>query len=381
MAAPACASPATSLAPAGAAAPSAAPGEWVVGNEAGDADSCVAAWVVAQLRGAQAVFNFARAELALRPDVAAILTEGGVDLARVLFADELAAQPGAAAARPLVLVDHNRVAPHQQRLFGGGAVVGVVDHHADAREHLDAAWRVVRPVESCCTLVAEWARGRRDATAAHARVLADAILLDTANTWLREGKRAPADAAALAWLLAECGAVAPDAYAAERTRALRRPRFDTACLSTRGLLAKDLKRAAVDGVGLVLVPAAPCSLDAWLARDPHLVRDLAAWCAEHKAAAAVAMTLHAHEAVATPTSAATAQVRRELLVWSGDARARDLLCARLQAADLALEPYVGVEGGTGALAFHQRNVAASRKQVLPALATPTAPPASAAAQV
>ena len=127
-----------------------------LGNEACDLDSiaCSLAYALEVDTRAAPVLNVARAELPLRNEAAWLLGAVGVDSAALTFADELDLEAlcgteGAAVA----LLDHNVPAPAQA--FLAPAVRAVVDHHDDAARFGEARPRVVAPVGSCATLVAE----------------------------------------------------------------------------------------------------------------------------------------------------------------------------------------------------------------------------------
>jgi len=137
----------------------------VIGNEAGDLDSLVSALVIAYLQSVKTngtsialpVFNVPRAELRLRKDNVRVLQKAGINESDIICRDEIPLDRLANEGRlALTLVDHNELSPLQQSL--AGSVVAVIDHHRDAglyNETVSASSRrVVFPVGSCCTLVA-----------------------------------------------------------------------------------------------------------------------------------------------------------------------------------------------------------------------------------
>lgn len=96
-----------------------------------------------------------RTDLYLRPEnlyvfdqLAKLDTEH--DYPELLCIDDLPAD--AIKSAKFVLVDHNSLLP---AFTGKGDVVGILDHHADEKHHIDtAAFREIAPVGSCASLVA-----------------------------------------------------------------------------------------------------------------------------------------------------------------------------------------------------------------------------------
>lgn len=191
---------------------------FVVGNESADLDSLCSAIVLSYFRSLAVpsslhvpVANIPRADLVLRPELAAVLRRaaaaGGSDGSSVpekleellVTLDDLVAQrPDGGDAAPTLksakwfLVDHNALTGRLAERFGpeakAGSVVGCIDHHVDevwvpgqadllaATEGTEGAdgmagLRVIRPSGSCMSLVIleacrdVWERSSTSATA------------------------------------------------------------------------------------------------------------------------------------------------------------------------------------------------------------------------
>ncbi|MEI2422224.1 hypothetical protein V6O07_18230, partial [Arthrospira platensis SPKY2] len=95
-----------------------------------------------------------RADYKLRTEATFLFSAVGIEPEMLTFVDEidLAALAGKDELL-LALVDHNVLAASQQGL--AGSVSGVVDHHQDEGGFAEARPRIVEPVGSACTLVAE----------------------------------------------------------------------------------------------------------------------------------------------------------------------------------------------------------------------------------
>jgi exopolyphosphatase len=329
----------------------------VLGNEAADLDSMAAAvgyaYALSSARPGEPMFvpviNIPRADYKLRTEAAYLFSEAGVPVESLTFADELdLEQLAGAEGTEIVLVDHNVLAAGQQGL--GRAVVGVVDHHKDEGGFADARPRVIEPVGSACTLVAEALLGDAGVVIEPglAKLLAGTILLDTVNLDPAAQRATPRDGAVAAQLLELCGADRNALF--ER---LQFEKFNVASLDTADLLRKDYKEyqmgAVRCGIASVLLPIAR-----WQAKDPELSASLAGFAAQRGLDVLLAMN-----AFTDP------EFRRELVVWSADEALHARLTGFLEDSDLGLEQQ---PGGGGRVAFYaQNNAAYSRKKLQPLL--------------
>ncbi|KAJ2902036.1 hypothetical protein MKZ38_001072 [Zalerion maritima] len=198
---------------------------FIIGNESADLDSICSALLAAYLRSYSGLCSptsnsnesklhiplahIPRADLALRPELSAVLRAAGVSDADILTLDDL---PSSLSLSPQetswFLVDHNvpvgLLGPGSDlaKRSGGAAaaeVVGLIDHHEDEGAvapgpHVSP--RVVRKAGSCASLVAEHFRetwdglaepeagedgGRSAASAQLAMIALGPILVDTTN--------------------------------------------------------------------------------------------------------------------------------------------------------------------------------------------------------
>ena len=178
----------------------------VLGNEAADLDSVSCAIVLAYLldkhgqrqqQKGQAgnreerldtvpMVNISKSELSLRRDVLLALSLAGIDAGRLAYRNTTNLHSCAA----LTLVDHNAVTDADL----SPRVRSVLDHHADEGKHLEVTPRVIAPVGSCATLVAERAMAIGvELSAAPATMLLAAILLDCHDMDAAAGKATARD--------------------------------------------------------------------------------------------------------------------------------------------------------------------------------------------
>jgi inorganic pyrophosphatase/exopolyphosphatase len=232
----------------------------VLGNEACDADSAISAIALACVRRREGgvwipVVSCVREVFPLRRDAVLVLEGVGVRVEDLVFLDEAPwEEVERQADAGVVLVDHNRLASALRSKYPWmeEKVVGIVDHHEDhgAYEWVRGAERVVgwdaragRGVGSTCTLVAEEAlRGGAEVGEDLARALVSVILVDTVN--LDADRATRQDEAAVEALGARAGLGERAAQTAEFLRlsdAKHDPGF-WASLSLRQKLEFDAKR-------------------------------------------------------------------------------------------------------------------------------------------
>ncbi|KAF8593074.1 DHH phosphoesterase, partial [Ceratobasidium sp. AG-I] len=272
----------------------------VMGNEAGDLDSCASALAHSYLsttldhKPTIALIQTPRVDLYLRPENLLAFQLAHLDLnsADLLTMDDLPSPLSISAPRAsFALVDHNTINPNflvnpETDPTQDARVNAIFDHHKDERNHLSAS-----PPGSCASLIIEYYRARfppsssitpQSAWSDAATLLLSAIVIDTNGLKVKEGAKAqPVDHAAAEFLypISAFGALSaadgtpnpekqtiPDLtdVLTQRKRAVEK-------LSGRDLLRRDYKEynylttnSSRVRIGLSTVPL---SLDDWLERD------------------------------------------------------------------------------------------------------------------
>ena len=332
---------------------------FVLGNEAADLDSMAAAigagyWLAAVSDGPLFIplVNIPRADYKLRTEAVYLLSAVGIGPDLLTFIDEvdLAAVQAAGGLR-LVLVDHNALAAGQAQF--AGAVTGIIDHHRDEGGFPDVRPRLVEPVGSASTLVAEQLldAGSASVEPGLARLLLGTILLDTVNLD-PEARRATDKDTQLAGRLTEIC----DADRQALFERLQFEKFNVDALDTPDLLRKDYKEyemgAVRCGIASVLLPAGR-----WLEKDSALGASLAAFARGRGLDVLLAMNAYTDP-----------DFRRDIIVWAGDPGLFERVSRFLQDSDLGLQPLEAAGStGDGWAAFSQGNVAYSRKKLQPLL--------------
>jgi inorganic pyrophosphatase/exopolyphosphatase len=222
------------------------------------------------------VVSCARDVFPLRRDAVLALEKAGIDLEDLVFLDEA---PWDALGRhgdsALVLVDHNRLASTLRSKYPWleERIVGIVDHHEDhgAYEHVRGEERVVgwdaaagRGVGSTCTLVAAEARRRGlSLEAGLARLLVSVILVDTVNLDVAAARATPLDVEMVEELGALCGLGTREEQTSEFVR-LSEAKHDArfwASLTLRQKLEFDAKRFTMGrGAGGAMLKIASSSV-------------------------------------------------------------------------------------------------------------------------
>ncbi|KAI1503887.1 exopolyphosphatase [Biscogniauxia marginata] len=182
-----------------------APLTFVVGNESADLDSLCSALLLAYFRthdhgGCNALHiplcHLPRADLALRPEFAAVLADAGAGTDDVITLDELPAR--LEDLRPedtrWLLVDHNALTGRLGKY--GDRVVGCIDHHVDEGKvpRDGSEVRIVEKSGSCMSLVVNHCRAVWDALSSNTATQEEAgidtqlahlalgpLLIDTTN--------------------------------------------------------------------------------------------------------------------------------------------------------------------------------------------------------
>ncbi|WYZ46106.1 hypothetical protein EsH8_IX_000331 [Colletotrichum jinshuiense] len=364
----------------------------VVGNESADLDSLCSAVIYAYLRTHTTphtlhipISNLPRDDLKLRPEMTAALAHAQLKPSDLLTLDEL---PGDLAAKDTrwVLVDHNALTGDLAAKYSD-RVVGCVDHHDEENAvTMDTADepRVIEKCGSSSSLVVEYCRsaweqlaGSEDGagaeTDAHlAKLSLAAILIDTTNLESKD-KTTDKDIAAVSFLekLTDAG-FRRDAFFDE----ISAVKEDISSLGFRDVFRKDYKQwedqggDKEKGKQMMGVSAIVQNLDYLLEKaggdDKVLLGEFRKWAEEKKMDMGVIMT----------TSNSDGRFQRELLLWAFNDKAIES-CKKFYddyKDDLGLEAWGGgrldhVVEGEWRMAWTQKNLTSSRKQVAPMLRT------------
>lgn len=339
-----------------------APFHIALGNEAADLDSMVSSILYSYFQRLTStdtrmryapVINIPGNDFKLRTEAVYLMKETGVDTASLPFIDtvDLALFHEKNLLR-LTLVDHNTLSARQAGL--AGSVAGIIDHHDDGGLFLQAEKRIVEPVGSCATLVAEEILSRRPdmLDAGTAKLLLGTILLDTVNLDPTAKRATERDAAAVSRLAA---VVKEDT--GKLFEKLQAEKFNVASLDSNDLLRKDYKQwkmgnAAV-GVSSVLMPVA-----AWLKKDARLETAFREYTRKHGLDLLIAMNASTHPVF-----------HREMIVYTGDRDLMDRLPVFLNTHGLGLTRHSltpPVKSDSLAV-YDQDNEAYSRKKLQPLL--------------
>lgn len=324
--------------------------ECVIGNEAADLDSMQAAVLLAYLRGSVPVINIPRGDFKLRTEAVYLITEAGIDVDSLIFADEIDLDGLLAAGRlSVVLVDHNKLAAAQEKF--APVVTGVVDHHKDEGLFPEVSPRIIEPVGSVATLVAELMLAKDESLldAGVSKLLLGTILLDTVNLDPAAERATPKDQQMVDTLLARTGADRQQLF-----DDLQREKFNVSSLGTEDLLRKDYKEWKLGevqvGIGSVLLPIAD-----WLKKESDLAGAMDAFASSRNLDVLIAMN-----AYTSPS------FTRELVVYCPKQDLREQLLSFLANSDLQLSEISGSSSPALAL-YAQGNLGYSRKKLQPLL--------------
>jgi len=339
-------------------------GEIVIGNEAADLDSMVSAILYGQLASAcrarhaalvAAVINCPRADFVLRTEAVYLFAELGVDVATLLFIDEIDLDSLHRAGRlRLTLVDHNILCTDQEKY--ADAVAAIIDHHTDGGLYPQAEPRLIEPVGSATTLVAEaMLRDRPELISVQsATLMLGTILLDTVYLDPAAERVTPKDRAIATRLAEVAGSNTDDLFAK-----LQAEKFNLSELGTNDLLRKDYKAwdtpSGSYGISTVLI-----SLEGWIARDPGFVAGLDTFLRSRDLVSLVVMLAYTD---------AGGDFCRELVIYAADPVLAESLTVMLGSDDLELNRIrpAGLLGLEHVKLYSQRNTSISRKKLQPVL--------------
>ncbi|KAH6856245.1 hypothetical protein B0I37DRAFT_72188 [Chaetomium sp. MPI-CAGE-AT-0009] len=381
---------------------------FVVGNESADLDSLCSALILAYFRThtpAQALHiplsNLPRADLALRPELQAVLHPAGLKPDDLITLSDLPREGLDPQDTRWLLVDHNAITGDLAASFSS-QVVGCIDHHVDEniipRDVPQGQPRLFATCGSCMSLVLDHCKPTWDSLAASAcedgtsaaecdaqlaRVALAPILIDTTSLTSRdkttdldvraaelaESKLAPFQSQLRTQT--DTPTQAPEPYNRETYHTtLTTLKEQITGLPYRDVLRKDYKRWSEGDLGLGMSTVVQGLADAVAAAGEGereaFVAALRAWAGEQALDVAAVMTVSRPGGVFT----------RELLVWGlsepGVAAVREF--RRRFAETLGLESWEGGEldeGGEGQgewrVCWRQKAVSYSRKQVAPML--------------
>ncbi|CAE6488865.1 unnamed protein product [Rhizoctonia solani] len=374
----------------------------VMGNEAGDLDSCASALAHSYLstildhKRIIALIQTPRADLSLRAENLlafnyAHLDKNNTDL---LTIDDITVATKLEDLRSsYALVDHNKLLPKflakEGPLASAERVTSIFDHHDDERVHLDANPRIIHPAGSCASIVADYFKPRlppspvpSDAITDAYSLLLSAIMIDTGG--LKDnGKTTEYDTIAADYLYPHTQFGAPSVAGGENkdrmtmselANVLVDKKRDVSELSGHDLLRRDYKefewnnsQGALVRVGLSTVPM---GLKHWIERDGKnkfwAAQD--AWIKERKLDVSGVLTTFR-------TRTKNKHKREMLLVFPQTEQVADaptglelkLYTGIESNAELGAEPkdIPGIEGRR-ARAWEQTEKQATRKQIAPA---------------
>lgn len=331
----------------------------VMGNEAADLDSLASSVMYAYFKSQTAdaqekiafipLINIPREDFKLRTEAVYLFDEVGINIEYLQFADEVDLGRLKAEDRlKLTLIDHNKPASFQEQY--SECVVEIIDHHKDEGLFTKAFTRIIEPVGSAATLVAEamLGQGNFPLDKDSATLLLGTILLDTVNLDPEAKRATDKDQQVAEQLLRLSGATRKDLF-----DMLQKEKFNVSALSTADLLRKDYKQWKLGscqvGVSSVLLPIAD-----WLVKDSSLSDSLAAYATARKLDVLIAMNAYTEP-----------QFTRELVVYCPNVSLRGKLLAFLTGSDMGLEAMAGSTADGIMALFGQANQSYSRKKLQP----------------
>lgn len=329
----------------------------VIGNDSCDLDSAVSAIVYSYLISTKMaisktktvipMLNITREELPLKTEVTYFLSKTGINTESLILRDTLDLQKLSLSGKlELILVDHHSLPPPDNWMKS--FVVEVIDHRPQ-----DVSWywpqqlATIEIVGSCCTLIARKILEYNPSifTPSICNLLYGTILLDTACMSPTVARATPVDHEVISELEKVLPSL-PDRNVIYRE--LVKARADISELLTDQILNKDKK--AVCNVPICGFPFLVMDF----IKRPDSIMALDLMCKSQVTPVIVLMGLCTEGD----------RTRRDLGIYSTDCSLAHKLCEHLTPA-LSLESMAPDRPIHGFYIFHQRNVTASRKQVLP----------------
>nr|XP_053653270.1 exopolyphosphatase PRUNE1-like isoform X1 [Cherax quadricarinatus] len=334
----------------------------VLGNEACDLDSAVSALVYAFLlyslrkdstEVVLPVLNIPRRDYPLKTEVVFWLEKHNILPEMLFFRDEVDLQHQRETGElQLTLVDHHQLAPSDS--FLDASVVFILDHRKLERHPQSVPGGiVVEMVGSCCTLVTEQVLARNPALldSVTASLLYGTIILDTVNLNEAAKRVTPKDVDMIGRLQP---LLSSSINRSEIFQQLTNAKANVSGLTSDQLLRKDVKVTSAGDLK-VGVASVPMMVKEYLQR-PEVGETLSEHCSSEDYSVLVIMGISITGEV----------VHRDIAIYSPQDHLRNQLVVYLRDAQgevLQLLPFDS--DIVGCSAFLQRNIAASRKVVLP----------------
>lgn len=336
----------------------------IMGNEAADLDSMASAVTYAwykQMSGIDAAFSYVplipipREDFRLRTEAAYLFGEAGIHEDELLFIEDIdLAALSSTGKLKLILVDHNKLG----KAFSpyADSVIEVIDHHQNEGLYPATAKKIIEPVGSASTLVAECIvrdiKGSVDTGIA--TLLAGTILLDTVNLDPAAGRVTEKDAKIASILLTRSGREQKSLF-----DALQYEKFNVANLSTTDILRKDYKEYTMGEIRYGM-SSALLSLEVWKKKDPRLAGELASYAASRKLNILIVMNAYTEP-----------KFTRELVLYGSDDSLLGRLAHGLEGADLGLTALTAPAGADPQKYrwYSQANESYSRKKLQPVIQT------------
>jgi len=335
----------------------------VIGNEAADLDSMVSSIVHAYYLACKnratnhyvaPIMPIPREDFKLRPEAVYVFAKAGIKLNNVLFFDEVDFPELMKGDAKLVLVDHNKLALSLETY--GDKVVGILDHHKDEKLYPHAPIKVIEPVGSTATLVAE----ELIATSSDlvdiniAKLLIGTILLDTVNLDTEAGRVTPKDIRIADQLLKKFSIEQSEYF-----ENIQREKFNVSNLTTTDLLRKDYKESNFGtfscGIASVLL-----SVEQWGEKDNRLCQKFAAYAKTRSLDILLAMNAYKNP-----------DFKRGIVLFCKNAAVHDDVVKFLQQQGLKLKELEMKDQETctfGKISYYsQGNLGISRKKLQPML--------------
>mmetsp|Transcript_18718 Transcript_18718/g.29741 ORF Transcript_18718/g.29741 Transcript_18718/m.29741 type:complete len:394 (-) Transcript_18718:86-1267(-) len=359
---------------------------FVMGNQASDLDSMVAAVVysfflqsVSKVDDAtfSPLINIPRKHFGLRGEAAGTFAGAGIDANMLPFVDDLDLRTLCEKKHAnVVLVDHNKLANSQS--FLAPYVVGIIDHHKDDQQYVSSCkFRQIETVGSCCSLVAHQVlkEAPEILTQEIATLLTSAILLDTSNMDPNIAKGTAKDKDALEQL-EKAGGIKSNGYSRLYSK-LMEERMDISNLSSAELLIKDTKYGGISEKRFAIA-SIPLRLKDWIDKDSKLLESWAQFSLEENLDALIVMTSFTMEeknfcrelvifGINTPP-----QDKKDKEMWilpsieSGLLDSEEKLdLEKLKILDSSIKDLSSKYPKVFLAAYKQRNIKASRKQIMP----------------
>ncbi len=333
----------------------------VVGNEAADLDSMASAVLYAYFRNETRrsetelylpVISIQRDDFKLRTEAVYLFAEAGLGQELLIFAEDIDLKALYTSGRlALTLVDHNK--PTGAYAEYQDVVRGVLDHHADEELFTDAEVRVIEPVGSAATLVAEQMLAEKPELLDSGAVtlLLGTVLLDTVNLDPAAERVTPKDEEVAEKLLERSALKQQELF-----DAVQREKFNVSALSSADLLRKDYKEWKL-GAYQVGISSVLLSISDWLSKDAALSESLARYAESRKLDLLLAMNAYT-----------APEFTRELVVYCPDEALRKQVLAFLNDSNLELTPIESQQVDDATALFAQGNLGMSRKKLQPVLA-------------